>query len=95
VTLEIDIETEASERLFDEFGIPSIKLTMVGNSGWPDRIYVLPRGKLIWVEYKRPGKKRSPKQVWAHKLLKAFGHDVRTYENVEDAVAGVSRALDS
>jgi hypothetical protein len=93
VTLEIDIETEASDRLLNEYGIPSVKLNMVGNSGWPDRIYVLPKGKLKWVEYKRPGKKPSPKQRFVHRLLKAFGHDVSTYDTVESAVAGVSRAL--
>ena len=90
---EADIEQRASKLLFDCYGIPSIKLVMVNDAGWPDRLYVLPGGRVVWVEYKKPGERPTAIQDERHDLLTAFGHTVATYESVEEAVAGVAQAL--
>jgi hypothetical protein len=91
--LESTTETRTCEILLDEYGILSIKLVMRGNSGWPDRLFVLPDGRVVWVEFKREGESPRAKQSHIHELLQAFGHKVSTYDNVEEAVAGVSGEL--
>lgn len=45
-----------------------------GERGVPDRIIILPRGRVMYAEIKAPGKKPSPLQVkWAD-TLRALGH---------------------
>lgn len=45
--------------------------------GWPDRIVVLPDGKLYWIETKRPvGGKLSLPQKIAHNQLRRLGQQV-------------------
>ena len=44
-----------------------------GTSGWPDRIVILPDGKIGFVEVKAPGKSPRPLQVHRHQQLRALG----------------------
>ena len=95
MALEKDIEGAASDILWDEYGVPSIKLTMITDSGWPDRLYILPQSRVKFVEYKRPGEEPQPRQEYIHELLAAFGHEVEVYDSITDAVQGVTKTLES
>lgn len=53
-----------------------LKLTCPGFVGMPDRLVLLPEGKIGFVEVKRPGKKPRPIQLSRHKLLKKLGFQV-------------------
>ena len=44
-----------------------------GAVGWPDRIVILPDGKVGFVEVKRPGEKPRAIQAHRHKQLKKLG----------------------
>ena len=44
-----------------------------GSVGWPDRIIILPDGKVGFIEVKRPGEKPRPLQVHRHKQLNKLG----------------------
>jgi len=45
--------------------------------GWPDRILLLPAGRLVWVETKRPeGGRLSSAQLVAHEQLRRMGQRV-------------------
>ena len=44
-----------------------------GKSGWPDRIILLPDGKVGFVELKAPGKKPRPLQAHRHNQLRQLG----------------------
>jgi len=53
--------------------------------GWPDRIVLLPRGHLIWVELKRPeGGKVSSAQRVAHEELRRLGQNVVVLKSKEE-----------
>lgn len=52
------------------------KLTSPGYDGMPDRLVLLPGGKIGFVEVKAPGKAPRPLQVARHKLLQRLGFKV-------------------
>lgn len=54
-----------------------------GTSGWPDRIVLLPDGKVGFVEVKVPGKEPRPLQVHRHKQLRKLGYKVYVLDRPE------------
>lgn len=59
-----------------------------GTSGWPDRIVILPAGKIGFVEVKAPGKEPRPLQVHRHKQLRALGYKVYVLDQ-ESQIGGI------
>lgn len=49
------------------------KFTSPGYDGMPDRLVILPKGHIGFVEVKAPGEKPRPIQLSRHRLLKALG----------------------
>lgn len=52
------------------------KLVSPGFDGMPDRLVLLPEGKIGFVEVKAPGKEPRPLQVARHGLLRRLGFKV-------------------
>ena len=52
------------------------KLVSPGFDGMPDRLVLLPGGKIGFVEVKAPGKEPRPLQVARHGLLRRLGFKV-------------------
>ncbi len=52
------------------------KFTSPGFDGMPDRLILLPGGKMGFVEVKAPGGKPRPLQVSRHRMLKRMGFRV-------------------
>ena len=52
------------------------KLVCPGFDGMPDRLVLLPGGKIGFVEVKAPGKEPRPLQVARHGLLRRLGFKV-------------------
>jgi len=50
--------------------------------GVPDRIFVLPCGRVIFAEFKRPGKKPTDLQLHVHDKLKRQGCTVWVIDNL-------------
>jgi hypothetical protein len=67
-----------------------IKLNPFGYAGIPDRLVLLPGGRMCFVELKRPvGGKYEPLQLRWHSKLRQLGftvHVCRTKEQVDDQV---------
>lgn len=66
-------------------------LKMTAASGIPDRLLVLPGGRVVWVEVKRPGGKPRLLQEGYHKKLRGMGHPVF----VVDSVDGVNELMEN
>lgn len=49
----------------------------------PDRIVLLPQGRIIFIELKAPGKKPRPIQKYRIKELKALGFRVEIIDSIE------------
>lgn len=54
-----------------------------GTSGWPDRIVLLPDGKMGFVEVKAPGKVPRAIQLHRHKQLRSLGYKVYVVDRPE------------
>ena len=54
-----------------------------GFDGMPDRIVLLPHGRLAFVEVKAPGKKPRPLQESRHGMLRALGFKVYVLDRPE------------
>lgn len=55
-----------------------------GNRGVPDRIVILPHGRVVFVEMKAPGKQLQPLQRKWMKTLRSLGHRVYKIDSAED-----------
>ena len=59
------------------------KLVSPGFDGMPDRLVLLPGGKIGFVEVKAPGKEPRPLQVARHGLLRRLGFKVYVLDSPE------------
>ena len=72
-------EKEIEQKLVAESkaaGGIAAKFVSPGLDGMPDRLVLLPEGKIGFVEVKAPGKVPRPLQVARHRLLKRLGFQV-------------------
>ena len=60
------------------------KFTSPGTAGVPDRIVLMPKGHIAFVEVKAPGEKPRPLQLSRHKLLRRLGFQVYVLDALED-----------
>ena len=61
----------------------AMKFTSPGRNGVPDRIVILPGGRLVFVELKGHGGRLSPGQVREHARLRELGQVVVVVDSVE------------
>lgn len=82
----LEREIEAKLRLMVvRAGGKCLKWVCPGWSGVPDRIVLLPHGRIVFVELKRPkGSKVSELQRWWAKELRALGFKYEKVKNVDD-----------
>lgn len=64
------------------------KFTSPGFDGVPDRIILLPGGRMAFVEVKAPGEKPRPLQLARHKLLRSLGFQVYVLDD-EQQIGGI------
>lgn len=60
-----------------------LKFTSPGVDGVPDRLVLLPFGKMAFVEVKAPGKKPRPLQIKRMKQLLALGFQCYVLDDIE------------
>jgi hypothetical protein len=78
-------------------GVRCLKFESPGFTGVPDRMILLPGGRVIFVETKQPGKKERKRQLYVQGLLRALGFEVfsavNDLEKVEAVVARCREVL--
>ncbi|KGK87349.1 VRR-NUC domain-containing protein [Clostridium sp. HMP27] len=70
------------------------KFTSPGFDGMPDRLVLLPYGKIAFVEVKAPLKKPRPLQLARHKLLRELGFQVFVIDE-EEQIGGILDEIQS
>lgn len=80
--LEREIESKLREPI-KRLGGLCLKFVTPGFTGVPDRIILLPGGRVLFVETKVPGKVERPRQLYVHGLLRRLGFTV--YSTVDNA----------
>ena len=84
VKLESAVETELVMRV-RALGGRAEKVTTIGRRGFFDRLVVLPGGRVVFVECKRPkGGRLSAHQIERHRVYRALGAVVVTVLNSAD-----------
>ncbi len=66
----------------------ALKFTSPGFDGVPDRMALLPGGKMAFVEVKAPGEKPRPLQLARHRLLRRLGFKVYVLDD-ESQIGGM------
>jgi hypothetical protein len=90
--LEKDIENRA--RLYVEMqGGQLLKFTSPGKRGVPDRVALLPRGRVLFIEFKAPGKKPTAQQMHTISDLVRLGHRAVWVDSFERAKAEIDGAI--
>jgi len=78
---ERTIENELVARVKAKGGIAP-KFTSPGFDGMPDRLVLLPDGRMGFVELKAPGRKPRALQMARHKLLRRMGFTVYVIDEI-------------
>jgi hypothetical protein len=83
----IKVEESKIERYLKKqielLGGQALKFISPGVSGVPDRIVLLPHGRLIFIELKAPGKKTRPIQEYRIKKIRDLGFRVEIIDSIE------------
>lgn len=69
------------------------KFVSPGTAGVPDRLVILPDGRTIYVELKRPGQKPGPLQEYRRKQLQERGHEVYVIDTIEGVKAFIQEVM--
>ena len=72
----------------------ALKFLSPGFDGVPDRLVLLPGGRLGFVEVKAPGKRPRPLQLARHRLLRRLGFKVYVLDD-ERQIGGIIRDIRS
>ena len=80
--LERRIEQHLVRRAKEAGGV-AWKWVSPGETGVPDRIVILPGGRVVFVECKSPSGRLSVKQQWLHGVLLGLGVEVRVVDSRE------------
>ena len=70
------------------------KFVSPGFDGMPDRVVLLPHGKIGFVEVKRPGEKPRPLQTARHRILRRLGFLVFVLDG-EEQIGGMIDEIQS
>ena len=91
---ERDVERYLRERV-KQLGGRAYKFVSPGNNGVPDRIVMLPGGKLFFVELKAPGKETTALEDAQIDRISKLGQDVFVVDSKEkvDNILAVSNEI--
>lgn len=84
---EKTIEQKFREAVRNAGGL-ALKFTSPGWDGMPDRLALLPGGRMAFVEVKAPGKKPRPLQLARHRTLRQLGFRVYVLDD-EKQIGGI------
>ena len=90
---EKEIEKKLTQAVKNRGGICP-KFVSPGFDGMPDRIVLLPKGRMAFVEVKAPGEKPRPLQLARHWLLRRLGFKVYVLDDknqIQEIISEVMR----
>jgi hypothetical protein len=76
-----------------ERGLLVYKFTSPARAAVPDRLFVLPGGRVFFIEFKRRGQRPTPPQTREHARLQAHGVTVCVVDNVLEGLRVIDGML--
>lgn len=89
--VESKTERAVCAYVFKHYGVVSIKLHV---TGWPDRLFLIPNGAPIFIEFKTPRQKPRAIQTHIHNLIKSLGYIVEVHDNEQRAIERIRVATE-
>lgn len=86
-------ESRIEKRLkkeIEQIGGKALKFVSPGVTGVPDRIVLLPHGRIIFIELKAPGEKLRVIQEYRAKELRTLGFRVECIDTIEKIMDFIS-----
>lgn len=83
-TIERAVKNYAEKR-----GCLTYKMNGPGHRGWPDRMFLYD-GRMLFIEFKRAGKKPTPLQAHIHDKLCKLGFRVLVVDNKQRGIAAIA-----
>ena len=90
---ESAIERPVRHKALHELKVPSVKLNLTGQAGWPDVIFWIPGGKPLLIEFKAPGEEANPLQQHNHEILEFLGYKTEVHDDEESALRSIAKAV--
>lgn len=78
-----------------KLGVMQLKLNVCGQRGWPDRLFLVPGGHPLFIEFKRPGEAPRPLQAHVHRMMERAGYHVEVVDRVDAGVQALRAAMDA
>ena len=94
--LEREIESKFTEQM-ESLGCLVCKFVSPGKAGMPDRLVIIPGGKVWFAEMKRPGEKLRPLQVFWKKQMESLGakyYVVDSYKAIANVAADIKAEME-
>ena len=92
---ETKIELQACDLIYGNLGVGSLKLNVKANTGYPDRVFWIPGGKPLFIEFKTPDGELSEKQKYHIDRLRKDGYNVEVCDNAIDALYAAIKAVEA
>lgn len=67
-------------------GITVLKLNLIGNTGWPDRVFLY-AGRAVFLEFKRPGQDLKRNQPARIEELVSQGFTVGVFDDADTSIS--------
>lgn len=95
--LEVDLEEWVCSRALTLYAVPSVKLNLRGSNGWPDRMYLVPGGEPLFIEFKNDGQKEAQEklQILRQAQLLHRGYNAQIHDNRQEALDAIRQAVES
>ena len=81
--LESEVEKKLCKKVKEELKGRAFKFVSPGQNGVPDRIVLVPMGRIYFVETKAPGKKLRKLQEWVRGLIQDLVFNVLRIDTIE------------
>ena len=72
-----------------------LKWVCPGHTGVPDRIIIMPGGRVYFAELKAPGEKERARQEYVQRKLRALGFEVFSSVDSDEKIAEIVAALEA
>lgn len=89
---ETDIESEYV-KYAKSLGCTALKLIILHRKGFPDRTTLCPGGRILFIEFKRKGKKPSPAQKIVRRILISLEFEYHVCDKKGQAEAILNKFL--